>query len=76
MSVGCVGISGGVSMPFCVAAEWQEVEENHECQTEYAETPVSDGTIEENFEEELGALHSIAFTEDGKVVPRSSLQNA
>ncbi|CAG0922883.1 unnamed protein product [Notodromas monacha] len=52
------------------------VEENHECQTEYAETPVSDGTIEENFEEELGALHSIAFTEDGKVVPRSSLQNA
>jgi Rho GTPase-activating protein 1 len=49
------------------------VEEDQECQTNYAETPVSDGTIEENFEEELGALHSIAFTADGTLVPRSAL---
>ena len=28
---------------------------------EYAETPVSDGTIEENFEKELGAFQSLAL---------------
>ncbi|CAG0881552.1 unnamed protein product [Darwinula stevensoni] len=42
------------------AASQDEVGEEEVC-GDYAETPVSDGTIEENFEKELGAFQSLAL---------------